>query len=127
MDFITKLPRTTKKHDPIMVVVDKLTKVSHFILVKFTHKATNIVDIYMREIAKLHGVPKTIVSDKDPKFTLTFCNGLLKGFQTNMKFSTTYHPESDGKTERVSQVIEDMLRMYVMDKPMQWEKYLYLV
>jgi hypothetical protein len=100
MDFITKIPRTTKNHDSIMVVVDKLTKDAHFILVKFTHKATNIVDIYMREISRLHGVPKTIVSDKDPKFTSNFWKGLFKGFGTNMNFIITYHPKSDGKTKR---------------------------
>jgi hypothetical protein len=115
MDFITKLPRTNKQHDSIMVVVDKLTKAAHFIPVKLTHKAANIVGIYMREIARLHGIPKTIVSDKDPKFTSNFWKGLFKGFETNLNFSTTYHPELEGETERVNQVIEDMLRMYVMD------------
>jgi hypothetical protein len=92
MDFITKLPKTTKQHDSIMVVVDKLTKASHFILVKLTHKATNIVDIYMREIARLHGIPKTIVYDIDPNFTSNFWKELFKGFGTNLNFSTTYHP-----------------------------------
>ena len=58
MDFITKLPRTNKKHDYIMVVVDKLTKAAHFVVFKLTHKATNIVDVYMKEIARLHGIPK---------------------------------------------------------------------
>jgi hypothetical protein len=72
MDFITKLPRTNKQHDSIMVVVDKLTKTVHFIPVKLTHKAMNIVDVYMKEIANLHGIPKTIVSDRDPKFTSNF-------------------------------------------------------
>ena len=91
MDFSTKLARMNKKHDSIMVVVDKLTKATHFILVKLTHKATNIVDIYMREIARLHGIPKTIVSDRDPKFTSKFWKGLFNGFGTNLNFSTTYH------------------------------------
>ena len=75
----------------------------------------------MREIVRLHGVPKEIVSDKYPKFTLKFWKGLFKGFGINMNFSTTYHLESYGKTKRVNQVIEDMLRMYVMDKPSKWE------
>jgi hypothetical protein len=117
MDFITKLPRTNKQHDSIMVVVDKLTKDAHFIPVNLTHKEANIVDVYMREIARLHGIPKKIVYDKDPKFTSNFWKGLFKGFGTNLNFSTTYHLESNGQTERVNQVIEDMLRMYVMDKP----------
>jgi hypothetical protein len=127
MDFITKLPRTNKQHDSIMVLVDKLTKAAHFIPVKLTHKATNIVDIYMREIARLHGIPKTIVSNRDPKFTSKFWKRLFNGFGTNLNFSTTYHPESDGQTKRVNQVIEYMLRMYVMDKPSKWEDYLHLV
>jgi hypothetical protein len=92
MDFITKLPKTNKQHDSIMVVVDKLTKAAHFIPVKLTHKATNIANIYMREIARLHGIPKTIMSDRDPNFTSNFWKGLFKGFGTNLNFSTTYHP-----------------------------------
>jgi hypothetical protein len=72
MDFITKIPRTRKQHDSIMVVVDKLTKAPHFIPMKLTHKATNVVDIYMREIARLHGIPKKIVSRRDPKFASNF-------------------------------------------------------
>ena len=75
----------------------------------------------------MHGIPKTIVSDRDPKFTSNFWKALSKGFGTNLNFSTAYHPESDGQTERVKKVIEDMLRMYVMDKPSRWEDYLHLV
>jgi hypothetical protein len=101
MDFITKFPRTAKQHDSIMAVVDKLTKVSHFIPVKSTHKASNIVEIYMREIIKLHGVPKTIVSDRDSKFTSNFWKGIFKEFGKKMNFSTTYHPKTNGKTKRV--------------------------
>jgi hypothetical protein len=92
MDFITKLPRTNKQHDSIMVVVDKLTNTAYFIPVKLTHKETNIADIYMREIARLNGILKTIVSDRDPKFTSNFWKRLFKGFGTNFNFSTTYHP-----------------------------------
>jgi hypothetical protein len=127
MDFIIGLPRNNKQHDSIMVVVDKLTKVAHFIPLKNTHKATNFVDIYMKEVTRLHGIPKIIVFDRDPKFTSKFWKGLFKGFGMNLNFSTTYHPKSDGKTKRVNQVIEDMLRMYVMDKPYKWEDYLHLV
>jgi hypothetical protein len=115
--FIIKFPRTTRQHDSIMVVVDKLTKATHFVLIKTTHTATNIAEIYIRDIARLHGIPKEIVSDKDTKFTSNLWRGLFKGFGTNMNFSTTYHPQSHGQTKRVKQVIEDMLRMYVMDKP----------
>jgi hypothetical protein len=72
MEFITKLPRTGKQHHSIMVVVDKLTKATHFILLKLTHKVANIVDIYMREISRMHGVSNKIVSERDPKFTSIF-------------------------------------------------------
>ena len=81
-----------------MVVVENLTKVSHFIPIKVTHKETNVVDIYMREVSCLHGIPKTIVSDKDPNFTSKFWKGLFKGFRKNMNFNTPYHLESDEKT-----------------------------
>jgi hypothetical protein len=74
MDFITKLLRTAKQHDSIMVVVDRLTKASHFVPVKSTYKARKISKLYMHKIAKLHGIPKTIVSDRDSKFTLIFWN-----------------------------------------------------
>jgi transposase InsO family protein len=87
----------------------------------------NIAEIYMREIARLHGIPRTIVLDRDTKFTSNLWSGLFKGFRTNLNFSTTYHPQSDGQTERVNRVIEDMLRMYVMDKTSKWEDYLHLV
>jgi hypothetical protein len=118
---------SASQHDSIMVVVDKLTKAAHFIPFRLTHKATYIAYVYMKEIARLHGIPKTIVFDRDPKFTSKFWKGLFNGFGTNLNFSTTYHLESDGQTERVNQVIGDMLRMYVMDKPSKWEDYLHLV
>jgi hypothetical protein len=105
MDFITGLPRTSKQHDSIMVVVDKLTKAAHFIPLKTTHRAADVADIFLKEVARLHGIPKTIVFDRDPKFTSNFWKGLFKGFGTNLNFSTTYHPESDGQTERVNRVI----------------------
>jgi hypothetical protein len=127
MDFITRLPRKNKQHDSIMVVVDNLTKVAHFIPLKTTHKVANVANIYMREVSRLHGIPKKIVSERDLKFSSKFWRGLFKGFRMNLNFNTYYHPESDGKTKRVNQVIEDMLMMYVMDKPYEWEYYLHLV
>ena len=75
-----------------MVVVDKSTKVSHFLPIKMTHTKTNIAEIYMREIAKLHGIPKEIVSDRDTKFTSNLWRGLFKVFGTNLNFSIAYHP-----------------------------------
>jgi hypothetical protein len=127
IDFITKLPRTARQHDSIMVVVEKLTKPAHFVPIKTRHTTVNIVEVYMRDIARFHGIPTTIVSDKYTKFTSKFWRGLFKGFGTNINFSTTYHLHSYGKTKRSNRVIEDMLRMYVMDKRSKWEDYLHLV
>ena len=96
MDFISGLPRKSKQHDSIMVVVDKPTKDTHFIPLKTTHKAVDVADIFLKEVARLHGIPKTIVSDKDPKFTSNFWKGLFKGFRMNLNFSIAFHPESNG-------------------------------
>jgi hypothetical protein len=127
MDFITGLPRVNKKHDSIMVVVEKLTKVAHFLAVKTTHTMTNIAEIVMKEIARLHGIPRKIVLGRDMKFTSNLWRGLFKGFGTNIKFITTYHPQTDEKIERAIRIIEYMLRMYVMDKPSKSEDFLHLV
>jgi hypothetical protein len=127
MDFITGLPRMNKKHDSIMVVVDKLTKDAHFVSVKTMHTMTNIAEIFMKKIARLHGIHRKIVSNKDTNFTSNLWKGLFTEFGTNLNFITTYHPQTDGQTERVNQIIEDILRMYVMDKPSKWEYYLHLV
>jgi hypothetical protein len=95
MDFITNIPITNKKHDSIMVVVDTLTKATHFLPVNLTHKESNIDDVYLREISRLHGIPKTVVFDRDPKITSKFWQGLFSGFGTNIHFSKTYHLESN--------------------------------
>ena len=96
MDFITRLPMTWRQHDSIMVVVDKLTKVAHFIPVKSTHKTDDIAKIFIKEIFKLHGLLKEIVSDRDVKFSSNFWKGLFADFGTNLNFSTAYHPQIDG-------------------------------
>jgi transposase InsO family protein len=127
VDYITKLPRTVQQHDSIKVVMNKLTKVAHFIPMKTTHKETNIVEIYMKEVVRIHGVPNSIISDREPNFTSNFWKGLFKGFGMNLNPSTSYHPESNGKIERTSRIIEDMLRMYVMDQPSKWEDYIHSV
>ena len=110
-----------------MVVVDKLSKAAHFIPIKSTYKAVHIIEIFMKEIFRLHGIPKMVISDRDAKFTRTFWKALFKGLDTQLNFSTTFHPQTDGQTERVNQILEDMLRMYVMNQPKKWEEYLHLV
>ena len=99
-----------------MVVFDKLSKVTHFIPLNTTYKAANIVDIFMKQIFRLHGIPKIIISDSDPKFTGNFRKSLFKGLNTALNFSTSFHPQMDGQTERVNQILEDMLRMYVREQ-----------
>ena len=102
-------------------------KEAHFIPVKSTHKTNDITKIFMKDIFKLHGFPKEIVSDRYVKFTSNFWKGMFADLGKKLNFSTAYHPQIDGQTERVNQVLEDMLRMYVMDKPTNWEDYLHLV
>ena len=92
-----------------MVVVDKLSKVAHFIPVKSTFKAINIADIFMKEIFWLHGIQKVVISDRYVKFIGNFWKSLFKVLDTQLNFSTTYHPQIDGQTERTNQVLEYML------------------
>ena len=92
-----------------------------------TYKTGDISRIFMKEIFKLHGLPKEIVSDRDVKFTFNFWKGLFADLGTKLNFHTAYHPQTDGQIERVNQVLEDMLHMCVMDKPTKWEDYLHLV
>ena len=115
------------QHDSIFVVVEKLTKATHFIMVKSTHKTDDISKIFMKEIFKFHGLPKAIVSDRDVKVTSNFWKGLFGDLGTKLNFTMAYHPQTNGQTERVNQVLEDMIHMYVMDKPTKWEDYLHLV
>eukprot|EP00253_Pinus_taeda_P010505 PITA_10505 len=127
MDFITGLPKSKRSNDSIMVVVDKLSKSAHFIPVQSTYRAAQIANIFMQNIFKLHGLPKVIISDHDVKFTSAFWRTLFEGLGTQLSFSTAYHPQTDEQTERVNQVLEDMLRSYVMQQPTRWEEYLHLV
>ena len=81
-----------------MVVVDKLSKYAYFIYVKFTYKVVNVAEIFLKEIFRLHGVPKMVISDRDFKFTSNFWKSLFVGLKTKINFSTSYHPETDGRT-----------------------------
>ena len=97
LDFITGLPKNKKQNDSIMVVVDKLSKETHFICVKTTHKAANIADIFMKEIFRLHGILKVTIFDRDPKFASNFWKSLFKGLDTKLNFNTAYHLQMDGQ------------------------------
>jgi transposase InsO family protein len=109
-----------------MVVIDKLSKFAHFIPVKSTYKVINISEIFMEEIFSLHGIPKMVISNRDVKFTSNFWKELFAGSGINLNFSTIYHLETDGKIERMNQIIKEILRMYVRKKPTKWEEYLHL-
>lgn len=125
--FITRVLKSKKQNDSIKVVVDKLSKLAHFISVQSTYQDIQIVDIFMREIFRVHRIPKMVVSNRDVKFTFTFWKALFTGLGTQVQFSTAYHPQMNGKTKQVNQVLEDMLRMYVMQQPIKWEEYIHLV
>jgi transposase InsO family protein len=115
MDFITRLPRTKSRYDSIWVVVDRLTKVIHFIPVKTTYTSARLAKIYMNRIVCLHGVPKSTVSDRGTQFTSHFWRQLHESLGTRLEFSIAFHPQTDGQTERVNQILEDMLRACALD------------
>nr|AAX96295.1 retrotransposon protein, putative, Ty3-gypsy sub-class [Oryza sativa Japonica Group]ABA91783.1 retrotransposon protein, putative, Ty3-gypsy subclass [Oryza sativa Japonica Group] len=122
MDFITGLPRTSSGHDSIWVVVDRLTKVAHFIPVHTTYTGKRLAELYLSRIICLHGVPKKIVSDRGSQFTSKFWQKLQEELGTRLNFSTAYHPQTDGQTERVNQILEDMLRACALDFGGAWDK-----
>jgi hypothetical protein len=121
MDFITGLSRTKSGYDSIWVVVDRLTKVAHFIPVKTTYTSARLAKIYMNRIVCLHGVPKSIVSDRGTQFTSHFWRQLHESLGTRLEFSTSFHPQTDGQTERVNQILEDMLRACALDYGSSWD------
>jgi transposase InsO family protein len=102
MDFIIGLPKTQSGYDSIWVIVDRLTKVAHFIPVKTTYIGPQLAELYMLRIVCLHGVPKKIVSDRGTQFTSMFYERLHETLDTQLRFSSSYHPQTDGQTERVN-------------------------
>ncbi|KAH9322126.1 hypothetical protein KI387_016765 [Taxus chinensis] len=127
MDFVQGLPMSKNKHDVILVVVDKLTKVAHFIAGNLKDDSPVLAKRFVHKIFRLYGVPELIISDRDPRMTSRFWQTLNITLGTKLNYSFAYHPETDGQTERVNQVLEDMLRMYCMDQQYKWEEYLPLV
>ncbi|GJS53137.1 putative reverse transcriptase domain-containing protein [Tanacetum coccineum] len=124
MDFITKLPRTPSGYDSIWVIVDRLTKSAHFIPMNEKYKMEKLTRLYLKEIVCRHGVPVSIISDRDPRFASRFWRSLQKSLGTNLDMSTAYHPETDGQSERTIQTLEDMLRACVIDFGSGWDKHL---
>ncbi|GKA42437.1 putative reverse transcriptase domain-containing protein [Tanacetum coccineum] len=115
MDFITKLPRTSDEHDTIWVIVDRLTKSTHFIPTRATDSMETLTRLYMKEIVSRHDVPISIISDRNSHFTSRFWQSLQNALGTQLDMSTAYHPETDRQSERTIQTLEDMLRACVID------------
>ena len=122
MDFIGGLPRTQSGYDSIWVIVDRLTKVAHFIPVKETYSGARLAELYFSRIVCLHGVPKKIVSDRGTQFTSRFWRKLHESMETRLNFSSAYHPQTDGQTERTNQILEDMLRACALKSGQSWDK-----
>ena len=117
MGFVTHLPRTLRGHDAVWVIVDRLTKSAHFLVVQMTLTLEEFGRLYIREIVRLHGVLVSIVSDQDPRFMTHFLKIMSTGF----------HPQTDSHSERTIQILEDMLRACVLNLKGSWEEHLLLV
>jgi hypothetical protein len=126
MYFLVELPPTSRNHDSIWVVVDRLTKTAHFIIVNSTYSAKDYAEVYLDRIVRLHGIPKTIISDRGPQFIARFWEQLHENLGTKLICSSTYHPQTDGQMERVNQIIEDMLRACIIHFDKRWDKCLAL-
>jgi hypothetical protein len=126
MDFIVGLPNTSQEHDSIWVRIDRLTKIAYFLPVHTNHTAKKYAKIYLDQIIRLHGVPKTIISDRGAQFIARFWEQLQSSLGTKLIRSSAYHPQTDGQTERVNQILKDMLQACIIQYGMNWDKYLAL-
>ncbi|GJY09447.1 putative reverse transcriptase domain-containing protein [Tanacetum coccineum] len=127
MDFVTKLPKTSTGHDIIWVIVDHLTKSAHFIPTRETDNMETLTRLYIKKIVSQHGVPISIISDRNSHFTSRFWQSLQSALGTQLDMSMAYHPETDGQSERTIQILKDMLRACVIDFGKGWERHLPLV
>jgi len=99
MDFIVGLPKTPTNHDSIWVIVDRLTKSAHFIPINIRYSLEKLTQLYIKEVVRLHGIPSSIVSDRDPRFTSRFWESLHQALGTKLRLSSAYHPQTDGQSE----------------------------
>lgn len=126
MDFMVHLPRTAAGFDSIVVFVDRLTKRAHFEPTTTTATAADVAKLFIRTIFKQHGMPTTIVSDRDPKFVSAFWQSLFAQLGTTLAMSTAHHPQTDGQTERTNRVVLEMLRAFVNYSQDNWDDQLHL-
>ncbi|KAA3477693.1 DNA/RNA polymerases superfamily protein [Gossypium australe] len=127
MDFVLGLPITPKKKDAIWVFVNRLTKSAHFIPVRTDYSLDRLAELYIPEIVRLHRVPLFIISDRDLRFMSRFWKKLQEALETKLNFSTAFHLQTECQTERVIQILEDMLRCCILEFKGSWEKYLPLI
>ena len=127
MDFVMGLPKTPRQHDAIWVVVDRLTKAAHFLPIRQTDTLDKLARIYIKEIVRLHGITLSIVSDRDPHFTSRFWQSLQRALGSRLSFSTAFHPQTDGQSERTIQTLEDMLRACMMEFKGSWDEHVALI
>ncbi|KAL0556604.1 hypothetical protein IC582_005118 [Cucumis melo] len=127
MDFLFGLPRTSCGHDGIWIIVDRLAKTTRFIPVKATSILDELARLYVDKIVSQYGVPMSIVSDRDSRFTSKFWPNLQKAMGTGLKFSISFHPQTDGQSERTIQTLEDMLRACVFQLKGSWDIHLPLM
>jgi hypothetical protein len=121
MDFVLRLPTTKNGRDSIFVVVDRFSKMTHFIPCHKIDDATNISDLFFKEIVRLHGVPRSIVSDRNVKFLSYFWKVLRGKLGTKLLFSTTFHPQIDGQTEVVIRTLTQLLCTVIQKNLKTWE------
>ncbi|GJZ52856.1 putative reverse transcriptase domain-containing protein [Tanacetum coccineum] len=124
MDFITKLPRSSQGFDTIWVIVDRLTKSAHFLPMRENDPLDKLARLYLNRVVARHGIPASIICDRDGRFTSNFWRSFQKALGTDISMSTAYHPETDGQSERTIQTLEDMLRACVIDFGKGWVKHL---
>jgi hypothetical protein len=124
MDLITALPRSRSGHDAIVVFVCKLTKMVHFAATTTNVTAPQLATLFLQNILRLHGLPESILSDRDPRFTAHFWRAFWSQLGTTLTMSTAYHPESDGQTERSNRTLEEMLRSRINFQQNDWDEHL---
>jgi hypothetical protein len=125
IDFIEGLPKY-EGYLVILVVVNHLTNYAHFMPLKHPYTASSVAQVFFNNVVKLHGVPRTILSDKDKVFTNTFWKELFRLLDTQLCMSSSYHDQTDGQSKRVNQCLETYLRCAISSTPKQWLKWLSL-